>query len=173
MAEVEINGVFYVTRRLPVIKAWHVGRKICPYLATQGSLALMYNKFPQGEIPDPETFVEAIKLISEVISSMSEADWNYVMNICLGVVQRRDPGTGHLAPVIRLTGAAEQEAMLLFESEWDLTTPYKLTMEVCQADVIPFLSDLLPTLMTMGARPVTPNGAAGDPMPVTAGLPMA
>jgi len=160
MSEIEINGVQYLTTRLGVMKAWHVARKIFPYLVSTAAMARVAQDVALGHDVPPEKFEGALKTVADSISGMSTSDWNYVMNICLGAVRRRDPGTGNLRPVIQLSGSPEEEANLLFEAEWDCSVPIALTMEVANSDVVPFLPGLMSSLL--GLRPA--NGLAGEPM---------
>jgi len=170
MAEVEINGIRYFTTRLGGFDQWHIARKLMPYMVSTGPLSRIGDETgPNGPI-NPEQLDRALKPLASALAEMSYADWNFVINICLGVVRRQDPN-GNLRPVIQLNGPPEQKGTLIFENEMNWPILIKLTMEVCNADVLPFYGDGLSSLVGMGTTP--PNGAAGEPIPAISGSPMA
>jgi len=170
LSELQINGITYHTTRLNAIDQWHVARKLVPYLVSTGPLSRIGDEAGAGGTINPEQFDRALKTVADAIAGMSYADWNFVINICLGAVRRQDP-TGNFRPVIQLNGPPEQKGTLIFENEMNWSSVIKLTMEVCNADIIPFLSELLPSLM--GMTTAQPNGAAGDPIPAIFGSPTA
>lgn len=71
LTTVEINNKKYTIRKLPVMKQFHVARKISPIIA---------------KAVGDDTMTEAVK----EISSLSDKDSEYVLNTCLSVVTYRD-----------------------------------------------------------------------------------
>lgn len=90
MTEVEVNGNAYLIGRIDAMKQLHVSRRVMPVLVAAGiSIA---------EIGSAAQMSEAVLLrladkALDVVSKMSDADFEYVVRAALGVVKRRPAGS--------------------------------------------------------------------------------
>lgn len=77
--EFEINGQQYRSAKLNARQQFHVARRLAPVF---GGLA----EASQGASPD---FAHFLQPIADAIAGMSDADCDYILDTCLGVVQRQ------------------------------------------------------------------------------------
>lgn len=77
--EFEINGQQYRSGKLNARQQFHVARRLAPVL---GGLAAA----SQGASTD---FAHFLQPIADAIAGMSDADCDYILDTCLGVVQRQ------------------------------------------------------------------------------------
>ena len=93
MTDLTIGEHEFVLGRMPVFKQFHVARRLSPILAT---------------IVGAEGGVEALKgglaglrvqPIAEALAQMSDADADYILHACLGIVSLRQEG--RLTPIFR------------------------------------------------------------------------
>src|ERR1700756_1664736 len=110
MSEVEINGVKYTVARLNAFNQWHISRKLMPFLPALMPVVRIWTAVARGESVSPEDEDKALIPIANTLAAMSYADSNFIMNICLDAVRRRDD-QGRQFPV-RVAGDPEQPGQL-------------------------------------------------------------
>jgi hypothetical protein len=153
VAEVEIKGITYNVARLPAFRAWDIARKLAPVIPAL--VPLLRRLGPSSDL-NMFDLGEALEPLAVVISQMSRADSNFLMNTCLDAVRRRDPITGNYRPV-RVPGPPEEEGQLVFENEMDPVIMLRLAWEVIQLNLGPSIAGAL------SGSPDQPNGAATAP----------
>jgi hypothetical protein len=153
VAEVEIKGITYNISRLPVFSQWDLARKLSPVIPALMPLLRQITPNTQPSLID---LGEALQPLAVVISQMSRADSNFVMNICLDAVRRRDPANGNYRPV-RVPGPVEDQGQLVFENEMDPVIMLRLAWEVIQLNLGPSIAGAL------SGSPDQPNGATTAP----------
>lgn len=77
--EFEIGGNTYRSGKMDTFKQFHVSRRLAPVL---GGLAAM----AEGEA---DNFAAFLQPIAEAVARMSDADCDFILQSCLGVVQRQ------------------------------------------------------------------------------------
>ena len=85
MKEVEISGNTYRIGKIDARRQWHVVRRIAPALVGVISLVDAQDDDAVGLINKIEPFLSAL-------AKMSDDDSDYVLEICLSVVQRKIDG---------------------------------------------------------------------------------
>lgn len=99
--EIVIKGFTYNVGKMDVFKQFHVARRLAPLLyATSAALLgrLRAGTNVVQETDDLTALVQAAEPMVAVISSMADADSQYVISACLGVCQRQTgvgPGMGY------------------------------------------------------------------------------
>lgn len=78
MAEFEVNGALYRAGKMDAFRQFHVARRLAPVVGSLGSLSQAAR--------NP---VEALAPVAQAIAGLSDADCEYVLGTCLGVVQRQ------------------------------------------------------------------------------------
>jgi hypothetical protein len=159
MAEIEINGIKYVTLRLKSFPQWHIARKLAPFMPAFLPIIRISAMSAAGGIVSAEDQDKSWMPMADALAQMSFPDSNYVMNTCLDVVRRRNETTGTLQPV-RTAGPMEEEGILIFENDMNYVVLIKLTIEVCRADIFPSWGELLPSIMGEQESPETQVPAA-------------
>ena len=134
MNEIEIDGQFYSIGKMDVFTQFHVVRRLGPLAPT----ILAYLEKPVAERQLLDLFYPLMGLIS----TLSDADTNYILNECLSTVSRKQ-GTGWAK--IQSSGG------LMFD---DITMPamLKLTWEVILKDIASFF----PTAPVISGKETTP-----------------
>lgn len=91
--EFEVNGKKYRAGKLDAMTQWHVFRRLGPILpAVQSIQSVLPDLLAGGE--QAEAAMAALTPMTEAIASMSDADSEYILGACLGVVQREQSGGG-------------------------------------------------------------------------------
>lgn len=135
MAEFEVGGVKYRSRKMDARRQFHVARKLTPAVAPlMHSLApILMAAEAQGA---PDRFVDALMPLAEAIAAMPAEDCDFVLDECLSIVDREQPGgTGWSAVFNR------DARRMMFE---DIGMPEMLTIavRVIQDNVASFTSAL-------------------------------
>lgn len=79
----ELNGNEYNIEKLSVKKQFHLSRKLAPLILTLG-------KAINSDRPDNEAgALGALVPVAEILSKMSDEDSEYVLDMCLSVVSRK------------------------------------------------------------------------------------
>jgi hypothetical protein len=112
--EFEIAGNTYRAGKLDAFKQFHVSRRLAPVL---GGLAMVAG----GE---QDRLSALLQPITEAVARMSDTDCDYILQTCLGVVQRQQGSTW--APVF-----AAGRGALMFE-DIDLSAMMQIAVKVIQ-----------------------------------------
>lgn len=89
MADFTVGKHDYKSRKMDAFKQLHIARRIAPLF---GSLGDAYKKFSASDKKDPLVILEPV---SQAISSLRDADVDYIINNCLAVCQRNSsPNAG-------------------------------------------------------------------------------
>jgi len=134
MAEIEIDGKQFVTGRMSARQQFHVARRLAPLFAAM---------FPAGKKIDVSSAAEInLTACAEAMARLSDADCDYVLDACLGVVKHREESGS-------LFGIAVAGGKLRYD--WiDMNMMLRLAASVVQDNLQGF----------MGAVPSSSNGAA-------------
>lgn len=93
MTEFEVGGHTYRSGKIPAMSQAHLIRRLTPALGALRDLAVR-----AGEVsvePDADTTklmvkaFDALEPITKVVGQMPDADFEYVVNTCLGACERR------------------------------------------------------------------------------------
>lgn len=147
--QVEIKGQTYSVGKLDVFQQFHVARRLAPLLyATSSALLARLRDTGAAQSTDELTsMVEAAEPMVQVISSMSDADSQYVINGCLSVCQRRT-GTGQGAGFQRILVDGQR---MMFD-DIDLVVMMQLVVAAIRMNLGNFL-DALPEQSADAKRP--------------------
>ncbi|WFC66428.1 hypothetical protein EUC41_08930 [Achromobacter denitrificans] len=114
--EITLKGQNYRSGRLSAMQQFHVARRVAPALT--GLVAAL-----GGSAPSKEDFAKSLAPLADAVAQMADADAEYVLGTCLGVVSRQtEPNTW--APVWRA-------GQLTFD-DIDLGTMLQLAAKVIQ-----------------------------------------
>lgn len=137
--ETAVGGNEYRIGKLPPFKQFHIARRLAPILSAIGSAAL---SLPNDAAPavkqaasDEDDFAALLKFVGPIASSLSQLsddDTEYVLNTCLGAVQRKS-GNGW-AKVLA------SNSKLMFE-DIDLPTMTQLTIAVIKENLGSFFPE--------------------------------
>jgi hypothetical protein len=142
ISTIDLDGKTYQISRLTPKKAFHVARRLAPFLgAILPHLRTLFEKGDDGKPPAPDTFLERgaelLPAIADIIAKMPNDDCDFIIDNCLSVVSiKQDRGS---APVI-------SNGTLMFDFI-DLKTMMQLTAEVVKVN----LSDFFPTSPPQGS----------------------
>jgi hypothetical protein len=153
--ELSIGGVNYRTGDLDVFQAYHMARKLSPFLAGLMDSMTRAQSSPAGNGSDTTAtpnFWSAVGPVAEAIAEMSQEDSEYILRTCLGTVMRRGEGAQNWA---RLTTA---QGILMFE-DLKLGDALELMRAVLEDQLGPFFREALPSLLGI-AVPTPSNGPA-------------
>ena len=141
-AEVEVAGQLYLITKLNARQQLQIVKRLAPVL--QGLLPIwaMMQQANSGEINANELGFHAAVAVSNTISSLSDADTDFVMDMCLGAVRFRGP-TGAWAP---LRAGNNGSGQVMLQEADDLAVQMRLLWEVLHENLRNFSLDvLLPT----------------------------
>lgn len=125
MTEFTISGNTYKAGKLDAFKQFHVARRIAPVLSGLGV-------FIEVAKVDP---LAAVGPVAEAIGKMTDADSEYVIYTCLGVVQRKQPGVNlGWGPVTSSGG--------MMYDDIDMAVMLQLVWHVLQVNLAGFLNAL-------------------------------
>jgi len=132
----EINGQQYQSGKLDAFKQFHVARRLAP-LISGVSAALKGDAAPSAEgaaadsvQPQPEQrkdFADFLEPMADALAHMPDADCDYILFTCLGVVKRQQ-GDGW-AKVLAPGGRT-----LMFE-DIDMGAMINITLKVIQENI--------------------------------------
>lgn len=83
--DLEIDGVSYRTGTLNAKQQFHIARRILPIIAKLGTMTPVNG----AEEPDTGRVLDFFTIVADGLSHLSDADCDYIMAACLGVVQRQ------------------------------------------------------------------------------------
>jgi hypothetical protein len=89
MTDVTINGNEYRLEKLDAVKQFHVARRLAPVLMALGGAAGAV--LSGGSLTDSDILAK-LGPLAEVLAQMSDADSEYVLNVCLVAAKRKTPG---------------------------------------------------------------------------------
>lgn len=143
--EFEIGGQTYRAAKLDTFKQLHVSRKVGPVLPKLLPVFLQFTKSAKdgGPADDLTAIAVAVEPLTQALADMPDADFEYVVNTCLAVVQRSQ--MNNWAPVYT-AGAG-----LMFD-DIDLGATVQLVAKVIWHSLGPFLSGFL-----ANAQPTNPT----------------
>ena len=153
-AEVEVNGQAYLITKLSARQQLQIVKRLAPVL--QGLLPLwaMVQQQETGQMAPSELAFHAAVALSNTISSLSDQDTDFVLDMCLGAVRYKGPG-GTWAP---LRAGNNGSGQVMLDAADDLATQMRLLWEVLYDNMRNFsLDTLLPTsiLQSMGMNSTT------------------
>lgn len=142
MIEFTIAGQQYQAGKLSALRQFHVSRRLAPLMAP---VIPAFVRAVQGgqNLHDPDMVELLVGPIAEGLSKMSDADAEYVIDECLGVVRRYVPEHKHWAAI---WSASARLAM--FEDLNDLALVLKIVMRVVQDSLGPFIQGFLSSQTT-------------------------
>lgn len=98
MTEVEVNGNAYQIGRIDAMRQLHVSRRVMPVLVAAG---ISIAELGAGAAPSDGWLMRVADKALDVVSRMSDEDFEYVVRTALSVVKRRPVGgEGPWAPVM-------------------------------------------------------------------------
>lgn len=135
-----IDGAPYKTGRLNAFQQFHVTRRLAPIL---GTLVQALGAQAAEEVSKKDMMLLMFTPVADALSSMSDEDTNYILNTCLRVCQRQQPGGW--ADVLSPQGA------LMFQ-DIDMACMLQLTVAVIQEN----LGNFFRAPLGSSEQPVTP-----------------
>ena len=143
----EIDGTMYQISRLTPKKAFHVARRLAPFLgAILPHLRQLFATDDSGKQPGADTFLERgselLPAFADIVAKMPNDDCDFIIDTCLSVVSvRQERGS---APVMNASG------VLMFDYI-DMKVMLQLTAEVVKVN----LADFFPTSPPQGSDAAT------------------
>jgi hypothetical protein len=141
MSEVTINGQNYLCGKLNARQQLQIVKRLAPVL--QGLLPIwaMMQQTESGQMSTNELGFHAAVAVSQTISSLSDQDTDFVLDMCLGAVRYQT--TGGWAP---LRAGSNGSGLVMLDAADDLATQMRLLWEVLYENMRNFsLEVLLPT----------------------------
>lgn len=132
MTDIDIGGNSYQIGKLDAFKQFHLARRIAPVLFSLGGAVSAFLPQDGGESSDVDV-LKAIEPMVNVISKMSDADSQYVLNACLSVCSRKQ-GNGYQRVFVDGSG-------LMF-IDVDLSVMMQLVQAVIQDNLGNFMAAL-------------------------------
>lgn len=120
---IDLQGQSYQIGRLNPLTQFHVSRRLGPIVASMGgeALRMAVDKKTLGL----DDWLAFLGPISEVLAKMSDEDVNYIIGVCMSVIQRRQ---GEKWARIQING------QLIFE-DIDMMMMLRLTSEVIKENL--------------------------------------
>lgn len=135
MAEIELSGNRYSIGRLNAKQQFHLSRRIAPVIPP---LIPVYLRLAQGGNPlmdDPASLGEMLQPFTDGLAAMKDEDADYIMGVCLGVVQRQQNGSW-----ANVWSASQGVCMF---QDMDLGVILPLIVRVITQNLGPFMQGLL------------------------------
>lgn len=135
MAEIELSGNRYSIGRLNAKQQFHLSRRIAPVIPP---LIPVYLRLAQGGNPlmdDPASLGEMLQPFTDGLAAMKDEDADYIMGVCLGVVQRQQSGAW-----ANVWSASQGVCMF---QDMDLGVILPLIVRVITQNLGPFMQGLL------------------------------
>jgi hypothetical protein len=131
----------YLIGKMPARTQLHVMRRLAPILTNlapmMGALQAMTPKEGDAAVPQ-DALVVAVAPVANALAGMPDTEVDYILNCCMSVVARVQPGLPSGAPVLARDGVTFMFADLTMD---DL---FKLTIAAVQENLGNFF-DMLPT----------------------------
>ncbi len=137
MIEFTIADHQYQAGKLSARRQFHVSRRLAPLMAPVIPAFVRAVKDGQS-LRDPEVLEMLVGPIAEGLSKMADADAEYVIDECLGVVRRYVPEHKHWAAIWN-PGAG----LPMFDDLNDLALVLRIVMRVVQDSLGPFIQGFL------------------------------
>lgn len=147
MVEIQERGQVYRIGRLDAFKQLHVSRRLAPIVPTLVPVFLKIAR-QDSALEDLPGTAAILQPFADALAGMADADAEYLLATCLGVVQRQTAPTTW-APVW------SQSARACMFDDMDLGVMVKLVLEVVQDSLGPFIRGLLTSQQPAGS-PVSP-----------------
>jgi hypothetical protein len=93
MGSFTIKSQEYQSVKLTTIKQAHLMRRLLPIVSSLANLSKLKSD-NQGD-----TAKEAFQPIADALSNLSDEQFNYILDLCLSVVKRRDVDANRLVPI--------------------------------------------------------------------------
>lgn len=135
MAEIELSGNRYSIGRLNAKQQFHLSRRIAPVLPP---LIPVYLRLAQGGTPlmdDPSSLGELLQPFTDGLAAMKDEDADYIMGVCLSVVQRQQNGAW-------ANVWSTSQGVCMFQ-DMDLGVILPLIVRVITQNLGPFMQGLL------------------------------
>lgn len=135
MAEFEVAGTAYKSRKMDAFQQFHIARKLTPAVAPfMHSLAPLL-AISSGAV-QPADMVDALMPLMQAIAAMPTEDCDFVIHSCLAVVDRQQPGGLGWAPLFN------REAKRMMFDDIDMPQMMAITARVIQDNVASFSNAL-------------------------------
>lgn len=145
--EIELNGAKYSIGKLSAMQQFHVSRRIAPILPTLIPIFLQMQKSGKGLGEDLGGLAEILQPFADGIAAMKDEDAEYVIGVCMAVVQRKqDHGWANVWSV--------SQKLAMFQ-DIDLGVMLPLVVRVITENLGPFINGLL---TSQAGSPATPAG---------------
>lgn len=138
--EKTISGHTYRIGKMPARTQFHVLRRLGPILTSLERLPAILAAAKTSEMEERDkiaVFGSALGPLASALSSMPDADLDYVINCCLGACHRLQPD-GKAAPVLAMDGVG-----IMF-ADIDMPAMLGLTMATIEENFVNFF-DMLPS----------------------------
>ncbi len=131
MQDIVVNGISYRIGRLSALKQFHVVRRLAPLLS--GFREVSGDPIDLADLSVPEA-VTMLGPLTEAVAGMSDADAEYIITTCLGVVERKQTGGGYAQVVTT-------DHQILFD-DIDMTAMLALTAHTIGGNLQGFFDSL-------------------------------
>lgn len=136
MEDIELGGNKYRIGRLNTFQQLHLSRKIAPILPKLIPLFSAIASRPKDtEAFDLDNIGTALSPLTEALAAMPDADFDFVVGLCLGVVTRQQ---GPIWPPIY----KQQGGVLMFE-DIDIGGILQLVTKVIWSNLGPFIQGFI------------------------------
>lgn len=151
--EFRVGEHLYRTRqKLNARQQFHVARRMAPLIGQFVALGPMLNAALSAETMDQATIEALILSLSGALSRMEDAECDYVLDHCLGVVQRSSGNGG--GPVWSDIWNARANALQFQDIE--LPAMLQITAEVLQENLSSFFATGLPAAIARNTEQAQP-----------------
>jgi hypothetical protein len=127
--EIDIDGHNYRLDKLPAMLQLHVSRRIAPLIPTAIGPFLSISAMKGGVDKNIEAIVSQLQPFADGLAGLSDADAEYVLGTCLGVIRRQNGE--QWVPIWR-------NGQTMFE-DIDLGVMVRLTLRVIIDSLGPFI----------------------------------
>ncbi|MCX5495368.1 hypothetical protein OSH11_11670 [Kaistia dalseonensis] len=145
MAEFEVAGVQYNSRKMDAFQQFHVARKLAPAVAPFMKAIGPMLVASQAAETQPAALVESLLPLMQAISDMPADDCDFIVQSCLSVVSRKQAGGGGWAPVWN------KDAKVFMFDDIDMTAMLAIAAQVIRENVGSF-SRALPSVLSTAGR---------------------
>lgn len=133
--EIDLNGNRYSIGKLSAKQQFHISRRIAPILPT---LIPVFVRLAGGNrvvSEDPGGLADVLQPLADGLAAMKDEDADYIMGVCLGVVQRQQSGAW-----ANVWSASQGVCMF---QDMDLGVILPLIVRVITQNLGPFMQGLL------------------------------
>lgn len=138
--EFELNGVFYLVRKIDARAQFHIVRRLAPVMgelagALRGKSVVIPKDSPEYKDAMAKAAMEVVPPIAEAIGKLSDSDADYVIFGLLKAVQRKQPNGLGYGPVCT-------DTMQLMYDDIDMPTMLKLAWKSLSFNMSGFFAAL-------------------------------